>query len=69
MLTRRFALTSGAAGLAVVAGSSWWAAAGHAAKTFQVALGDEQWRERLTPDQYAVLRQSSGVRAYAFTFG
>ena len=68
MLTRRFVLISGAAGLAAVAGSSWWAAA-HAAGTFEVALSDEQWRARLTPDQYAVLRQSAGVHAYAFTFG
>jgi peptide-methionine (R)-S-oxide reductase len=59
MLTRRFVLTSGAAGLAAVAGLPCWAAAAHAAGTFELALSDGEWRERLTPDQYAVRRQSA----------
>jgi peptide-methionine (R)-S-oxide reductase len=59
MLTRRFLLTSGAAGLAAGTGSSWWAAVAHAAGTLELALSDGEWRERLTPDQYAVLRQSA----------
>ena len=59
MLTRRFVLTSGVAGVAAVAGAPYWAAAAHAAGTFEFVLSDGEWRERLTPDQYAVLRQSA----------
>ena len=33
-------------------------------KTYEVAKSDEQWREELTPEQYAVLRQASTERAF-----
>jgi peptide-methionine (R)-S-oxide reductase len=59
MLTRRFVLTRGMAGLAAAAGSSCWATASDAAGTFELALSEGEWHERLTPDQYAVLRQSA----------
>ena len=32
-------------------------------KTFEVALSDEEWRKRLSPEQYRVLRQHGTERA------
>ncbi len=58
MMTRRFALTGSAIGLAAAAISAGWRSPSHAAETFEVSYGDAEWRKRLTPDQYAVLRQS-----------
>jgi peptide-methionine (R)-S-oxide reductase len=34
------------------------------AATFQVVYTDEQWRKRLNPEQYAVLRQSATERPF-----
>jgi peptide-methionine (R)-S-oxide reductase len=59
MITRRLALTGSAIGLAMVAASSKWATLSHAAERFDVSYGDAEWRKRLAPDQYAVLRQSA----------
>ena len=59
MMTRRSLLMSSAIGL--VAGRI--AAAG-AAETFAVTHTDEEWRKLLTPDQYAVLRQSATERPF-----
>jgi peptide-methionine (R)-S-oxide reductase len=36
-----------------------------AAETFEFVLSDEQWRARLTPMQYAVLRQAATERAFS----
>ena len=33
--------------------------------TDKVHLTDAEWREKLTPEQYAVLRQSGTERAFA----
>ena len=33
------------------------------AETFEVALSDEEWRQRLTPEQYRVLREHGTERA------
>ena len=55
-----------AAGAAVVAGAAaLFAGRGSEAKaeTFEVNLTPEQWRRRLTPEQYRVLRQESTERA------
>ena len=35
-----------------------------AGETFQVIRTDAEWKERLTPDQYAVLRQSATERPF-----
>ena len=64
MMTRRLLLTGGVVGLAAAASSPWWAAAPRAAGTFEVAHSDEEWRKLLTPDQYAVLRESATERAF-----
>jgi peptide-methionine (R)-S-oxide reductase len=63
MLTRRFLLTGMAAGLAA-ADSLWRAAASRAAETFEVTHTDAEWRKMLTPDQFAVLRESATERPW-----
>jgi peptide-methionine (R)-S-oxide reductase len=59
MLTRRFLLTGAATGLAGVA-------AGHAfAAGFRVNYSEADWRKRLTPDQFAVLRKEATERPFS----
>ena len=68
MMTRRFVLAAGAAGLAGVAVSFRWAApraeAEDASGTFEVAHSDSEWRKLLNPNQFAVLRQSATERPF-----
>jgi peptide-methionine (R)-S-oxide reductase len=65
MISRRILLTSGAAGLAVVAlGAVWRGASAGTAETFQVTHTDAEWHKLLTPDQYAVLRESGTERPF-----
>jgi peptide-methionine (R)-S-oxide reductase len=63
MMTKRF-LLAGGVGLAAVA-SFWRSGASSAAGVFGVAHSDEEWRKLLTPDQYAVLRQSGTERPFS----
>lgn len=51
-------------GLATVFGNAWYGSAPGAAETFEVTFSDAEWRKRLTPDQYAVLRQSDTERPF-----
>jgi peptide-methionine (R)-S-oxide reductase len=65
MIARRVLMTGGVAGLAAVAfGSRWWTSAPQAAESFEVSHSDDEWRQRLTPDQYAVLRQGGTERPF-----
>ena len=63
MQTRRSILLGGgaAAAVAAVAGASIWRGGrGVAAEGgFEVALTEAEWRERLTPEQFAVLREEA----------
>jgi peptide-methionine (R)-S-oxide reductase len=64
MMTRRFLLGAGAAGTAFAWGSTWWHATPTVAGMFEVTHSDAEWRKLLTPEQYAVLRQSDTERPY-----
>ena len=59
MMTRRGFLMTGVAGL-VVAGC-----APGVVQSFPVTRTDEDWKQRLTADQYAVLRHDGTERAYS----
>ena len=58
MITRRLFSSSATIGLATACAFPWWPAVSGAAETFEVTHSDAEWRKLLTPDQYAVLRQS-----------
>ena len=57
-MQRRSILSLGPALLALIASGR-----AQAAETFEVTLTDAEWRARLTPGQYAVLRQEATERA------
>jgi peptide-methionine (R)-S-oxide reductase len=66
MLTRRsLLLQAGAAGAALMAGLSLSGRQAAAAGTFQVTMTDDEWRKKLNPQQFQVLRQSG--TEYPFT--
>jgi peptide-methionine (R)-S-oxide reductase len=61
MLTRRTALTS----LAAIAGAGLLpASAARAAGEEHVAYSDAEWRSKLSPDQYAILRKEGTERPF-----
>src|ERR1700754_1476068 len=64
MFTRRLVLSGAAAGLAIAASHPWTAGAARAEETFEVTHSDDEWRRMLTPDQFAVLRESGTERPY-----
>lgn len=64
MMHRRALIASGAAaaGLAAWIGRNTMPATAEA-KSFEVAYSDDEWRQRLTPEQYYVLRKHGTERA------
>src|SRR5450631_3025694 len=61
MIEARRHWMQGAAGMIACAASGGSA---HAGARFEVEYTDVQWRTRLNPEQYAVLRESGTERAY-----
>lgn len=59
MVTRRLLLAGSAFGAA-----AGWLAPARATEAFAVTHSEAEWRTRLTPEQYAVLRRSGTERAY-----
>jgi peptide-methionine (R)-S-oxide reductase len=64
MLTRRLLLIGGAAGLNAWFVSPERLAIAAPAESFAVTHTDAEWRQLLTPSQYAVLRQSATERPF-----
>jgi peptide-methionine (R)-S-oxide reductase len=64
MLTRRFFMTNSVIGLATWLGTPRFVTNSAAAEAFRVAHADAEWGMLLTPDQYAVLRQSATERPF-----
>jgi len=62
MITRRFLIGAGAA--AIGASAFGRSAAAAAAGSYEVTLTEAKWRKRLTPDQFAVLREEATERPY-----
>jgi peptide-methionine (R)-S-oxide reductase len=67
MLTRRHILFGGASALAFVGASRMWGrrSAAKTRETFEITRSDAEWREMLTREQYAVLRQHGTERPYS----
>jgi peptide-methionine (R)-S-oxide reductase len=65
MLMRRFLLTGGAMALLAGLGSSRFAAFLTAAEASPVAHSEAEWRKLLTPDQYAMLRESATEQPFS----
>lgn len=59
MTTRRHMLLGAAASAAALATGIFQRHATAATETFEVSYADAQWRARLSPQQYAVLRQEA----------
>ena len=65
MITRRLFLLRGGTGCAVLmAGLSVTMPSTAATETFEVTRSDDEWRKQLTPDQFAVLRESATERPF-----
>lgn len=61
MISRRLFMSTSAFAAAAVSSLRWVSGPASAA-TFEVAMSEEEWRKRLTPDQFAVLRQAATER-------
>ena len=67
MMTRRIFI-GGAAALPCILKTAGLYAEPQVRRPFEVTHSDEEWRKLLTPDQYAILRQSGTERPYTSAF-
>ena len=66
MIHRRNVLFGGAAAAALAAGAGIWLTNDTVAGgTFPLDLSEEEWRARLTPEEYAVLRKGATERPFS----
>ncbi len=64
-IKRRRLLSFGVAVAAIIAGAKFMASNREAmAETFELSLSEEEWRKRLTPEQFRVLREEGTERAH-----
>jgi peptide-methionine (R)-S-oxide reductase len=64
MINRRILLLGGVGAVAVAAGLPMWSSPTRATGTFAVMHSEDEWKKRLTPQQYSVLRRSGTERPY-----
>ena len=64
VVTKRGSLSGGAVSILAAMAASRFGSVSRAAETFEVTHSDAEWRKRLTPAQYAVLRESETERPF-----
>jgi peptide-methionine (R)-S-oxide reductase len=62
-LSRRALLTAGVAGVALSVFGRW-APATASEGSFEITLSEAEWRDRLTPEQFAILREEDTERPF-----
>ena len=65
MVTRRLLMLGGTIGLAVATRPYWRSGPAQATEVFEVSHTDAEWQRLLTPDQFAVLRNSGTERPFS----
>jgi peptide-methionine (R)-S-oxide reductase len=65
MMTRRDFLGTTAIGLIALATTKWVLTPSRAEGTFEVSYSEDEWRKRLTPDQFEVLRKAGTERPFS----
>ncbi|GGL70355.1 peptide-methionine (R)-S-oxide reductase MsrB [Wenxinia marina] len=64
-MKRRAFLAGGGAVVLAAGGFAVWRTDAMADESFEVSLSEAEWRERLTPEQFAVLREEATERAFS----